>query len=89
MSNSKHWQGGSTRAWRKVRAYVLRRDSFRCQVRMDGCTVRATCVHHLDGKALGDDPSRLVASCNSCNQAIGDPARTVPDPPLTETRTPW
>ena len=56
---------------------------------MDGCTVRATCVHHLDGKALGDDPSRLVASCNSCNQAIGDPARTVPDPPLTETRTPW
>jgi 5-methylcytosine-specific restriction endonuclease McrA len=70
------WEGGSTRAWRKIRAYVLRRDQYRCQLRIAGiCKVRANCVHHLDGKALGDDPARCVASCTPCNLHVGDPNR--------------
>ena len=70
------WQGGSTRAWRKTRAMVLRRDRYRCQLRRPGCTLRADCVHHLDGKAAGDNPARLLASCQHCNLAIGDPTKT-------------
>jgi 5-methylcytosine-specific restriction endonuclease McrA len=77
---SKAWSGGSTRAWRKTRARVLARDGEVCQLRLDCCTWRATEVHHLDGKAEGDDDtSRLVAVCHACHEAVtaaeqrGDP----------------
>lgn len=76
---SRSWKGGSTRAWRKVRLRVLARDGWVCRLQLDGCTTRAEHVHHLDGKASGDDPARLVAACRSCNLQVGDPTRT-PDP---------
>jgi 5-methylcytosine-specific restriction endonuclease McrA len=74
------WGKGSTRAWRKTRAYVLDRDKWRCQVRGPGCTVYADQVHHLYGKAQGDDPAGLVASCQACNLAVGDPNQGTRDP---------
>ena len=83
---SKAWAGGSTRAWRTIRAAVLNRDGHRCQLRLDVCTVTATCVHHTLGKALGDDPAHLVAACEPCNQAVGDPRRHDPAP---RPRTRW
>ena len=77
---SRGWEGGSTRAWRKTRQAVLDRDQHRCQLQLDGCTTRATCVHHLRGKVMGDDPAWLVASCQACNLRIGDPNSGTTDP---------
>ena len=75
------WDGGSTRAWRKVRARVLARDSYLCQLRLDVCTTTATCVHHTQGRAAtGDNPRYLVASCRECNAQVGDPTRHDPAP---------
>lgn len=81
------WGKGSTRAWRKLRAQILARDGYRCQLKIPGtCKTLATCVHHLDGKAMGDDPARLVASCTPCNLAVGDPTAHDPSP---QPRTAW
>ena len=75
------WQGGSTRAWRKLRAAVLLRDGYRCQLKLDGCEGTATHAHHTKGRAVtGDDPAHLVAACASCNLKVGDPQRLA-DPP--------
>lgn len=72
MSNG--WGKGSTRAWRRVRDVVLRRDGYRCQIRIRGaCTETATVVHHKRGKAAGDDPAHLEAACWECNNRVGDP----------------
>jgi hypothetical protein len=78
---SRAWAGGSTRAWRRLRLWVLDRDGWRCRLRIAGvCTDVATCVHHTLGRAVtGDDPAYLVASCDPCNKHVGDPARK-PDP---------
>lgn len=75
---SKSWSGGSTRAWRKLRMRVLARDGFACRLRLPGCTERATDVHHVAGKAQGDDPALLVAACHACNMVVGDPTRYNP-----------
>jgi 5-methylcytosine-specific restriction endonuclease McrA len=57
--------GGSTWAWRKVRAKVLARDRHRC-VR---CGAPAVVVHHA--RALGeggrDDPRNLASLCARCH----------------------
>lgn len=74
------WAGGSTRAWRALRVTVLARDAFECKLQTDRCTLVATCVHHLRGKAYGDDPEYLVAACEPCNLKVGDPGRQA-DPP--------
>lgn len=79
---SRSWASGSTRRWRQIRAAVLARDGYRCRVQIEGvCTGRATCVHHVHGRAVtGDDPRYLVASCDPCNQAMGDPTKYDPQP---------
>lgn len=79
---SKGWQGGSTRAHRRARAFVLARDGGRCQVRIPGvCTTVATCAHHTLGKSVtGDDPAHMVASCTACNLHVGDPRSLDPEP---------
>lgn len=77
---SKGWEGGSTRAWRRVRRHVLERDGYLCRLKLDGCTTRATHVHHLAGKGAGDDPANLVAACQHCNLKVGDPTKHDPDP---------
>jgi 5-methylcytosine-specific restriction endonuclease McrA len=58
-----------------VRAQVLARDGFRCQIRLEGiCTVTATEVDHVDPLALYGptcDLSRLRAACGPCNHHLG------------------
>ncbi|HEX4725682.1 MAG TPA: hypothetical protein VH333_24435 [Pseudonocardiaceae bacterium] len=79
MSNA--WSGGSTTKWRRLRASVLaeneRTNAGRCTLALPGvCTGVATQVHHIAGKAHGDDPRLLVACCEPCNGRIGNPQRT-------------
>lgn len=66
---SKAWSGGSTRAWRQLRCEVLDRDHHQCGLKHAHCEGSATEVHHLDGKANGDeaDHSRYVAACRRCH----------------------
>ncbi len=82
------WGRGSTRAWRKTRKSVLDRDGHRCQLMLGGCTTIATHAHHLDGKAAGDNPDRIVAACEHCNLVTGDPAAPGHDPEHVQ-RTAW
>lgn len=77
---SRGWKGGSTRAWRRTRRLVLERDGYRCQLKLEGCTTRATTAHHTKGKAMGDDPRHLVAACQPCNLKVGDPTKADPEP---------
>lgn len=87
--SSKRWPNGSTRDWRKTRAYVLERDQRRCQLRRPGCTFRATHVHHTgDRTVTGDDPKYLLAACEHCNLSAGDPTRAGNDP-APQPRTAW
>ena len=58
--------------WKQVRLAVLERDSYRCQIRLPGCTFKATQVDHiLPVKDHGPtfDPALLRAACQSCNLA--------------------
>jgi len=51
---------GSTRAWRKVRALVLIRDNYRCQL-----PVAADGTHVPDGHPAGIDPDGQIRRCLS------------------------
>lgn len=86
---SKGWAGGSTRAWRTLRAAVLKRDGGMCTIKLDGCQTYANQVHHLDGVGAGKvtTPDRLAAACWSCNSKLGEPTRTDPEP--NQPRTNW
>jgi len=82
---SKGWAKGSTAQWRKIRAWVLLdnrvHNEGRCTLHIPGvCTGQATQVHHTRGKAYGDDPKYLMAVCQACNNAIGDPTKNNPQP---------
>jgi len=70
------WTNGSTRRWRRIRLAVLQRDGWVCQLRLAGCTGRATCAHHVLGRSVtGDSMEHIVASCTSCNLKVGQPGR--------------
>jgi hypothetical protein len=97
MSNS--WKGGSTRAWRRLRAWVLLRDAGKgCRAHREGwcdranappheCADRGETAHHTRGKAVtGDDPEHIVAACTVCNLAIGDPSKGADPPGRSSTR---
>lgn len=88
---SRSWRNGSTSAHRRLRAYILSRDGYICRLAYPGvwvtkhgkeykCLGIANSVHHLDGKAQGDNPDRMVAACMPCNLRAGDPQQQ-PDPP--------
>lgn len=88
---SSGWEGGSTRAWRRVRADVLAAARYRCQVRTSVCTGDAPLegghVHHTLGKAITElDPRYLLAACRACNLHVGDPAKNPDPPPVRKTR---
>jgi hypothetical protein len=88
ISMSKAWAAGSTTAWRKTRAEVLKNNLInnqgRCRLLLpEVCTGRATQVHHTLGRAVtGDDPRYLMAVCAQCNVKVGNPA-THKDTPST------
>lgn len=45
------------------------------------CTAHPTVAHHTRGRAVtGDDPAHIVASCEACNLAIGEPEPEPIDP---------
>ncbi len=85
---SKAWEGGSTRAWRKLRLEILARDNWKCRIRIpEKCTGEATQVHHTLGrKVTGDDPAHLESACAPCNRAVGEPGKRTIRP---EPRTTW
>jgi 5-methylcytosine-specific restriction protein A len=74
---------GSTRAWRKVRAAVLQRDNYQCQLRDVGCTIQASEVDHTTNvaslgvrRADAIDPNRCRASCADCHRRKSQRERT-------------
>lgn len=79
---------GSTRSWRKVRAFVLDRDAHRCQIRKPGCTEHAETVHHKLGRGVSEDPADLEAACWPCNRGEGSPETSGHNPQPTR-RTQW
>lgn len=82
---SRSWAKGSTYAWRKMRRAILLANQHenrgRCTLAIPKvCTHTATEVHHVKGKAHGDDPKWLVPCCKPCNLHVGSPARHSPQP---------
>lgn len=90
---SRAWAKGSTTAWRRLRAQVLQRDEYQCQLRLDECvglerwslTGKGQAhAHHIKGRAItGDDPRWIVCACGPCNLAVGDPKAQRHDPAPT------
>lgn len=78
---------GSTRAWRRLRAFVLDRDGWRCQLPADDrpgqlCLDLAEHVDHVTPRALGgtDDPANLRAACATHNLRRGAGRPSTPAP---------
>lgn len=82
-------------AWRKARRAQLERDRYQCQLRYDGCTLRATEVDHIIGADRDPQHRQLRSVCHACHLKVtarqGGGARTPsaaadPDP---VPRTSW
>lgn len=60
--------GYNTAAWRRARAAQLRKDRWRCQLRLDGCQGAASEVDHIHG--IDADPQHrfLRSVCSSCHK---------------------
>ena len=67
-------RSGSTRRWRRLRAFVLQRDGGRC-VRC-GSRVRLEC-HHVVPLASGgrDEPANCRTHCVDCHNGLHGPLR--------------
>jgi 5-methylcytosine-specific restriction protein A len=60
----------NTRAYRRLRVWILDRDRHACQIHGPNCTRAATEVDHVICRADGGDcfdPSNLRAACRPCN----------------------
>lgn len=66
--------------WQTLRRRILARDKGICQLRLPGCTHRATDVDHIDNRDDHGD-GNLQAACSPCNQAKN--LLTRPKPPST------
>lgn len=66
---------GSTRAWRLLRAKVLREEPT-CRIRGPGCTHTATTVDHIHPRSLRPDLAmnrrNLRGACAHCNYSRGN-----------------
>ena len=60
--------------WQRTSASVIARDGGVCQLRLAGCTVRATTTDHVIAKANGgtDDDANLITTCRPCNSKKRD-----------------
>lgn len=65
----------STPQWRRTRAYVMARDKGVCQLRYEGCLLKASEVDHIiersdlpAGSTLHLDPQNLRAVCSPCHK---------------------
>lgn len=86
------WLRGSTRAWRRTRLTVLNRDGWTCRLcgqvidpKLKPPHPKSSSVHHVLGKAYGDDPVHLVAAHRLCNQQAGDPTKAADPAPRPVT----
>lgn len=90
---------GSTRRWRRIRAYVLERDAFACRFVLDEetgerCGAYADHVHHIDprarddGSGMVDDPAKLAAACARHNLENGSTGGLVAAPRDTRPARP-
>lgn len=64
-----------SRQWEHLRASVLRRDGYRCQIcRRYGRLRQATTVHHIkhldEYPELALDPSNLISVCTACHAEL-------------------
>lgn len=97
---SRYWRAGSSTAWRKMRAHILDRDRYQCQMpTLVGlpCLAPASTVDHITPLAEGGaflDPANLRAACARHNYAAG--ARLTnsrsgkqPRPPRPMTTDAW
>lgn len=76
-------------AWQRKSKRVIARDGGVCQLRLNGCTGRATTADHIVPKIQGgtDDDSNLQAACNTCNASKGGRlARGAPNRERNELR---
>jgi 5-methylcytosine-specific restriction endonuclease McrA len=62
-----------TREWRRRSKACLQRDGYWCQIRLPGCTGRATVADHIVEMQQGGDRlpplEGLQAACRHCNTA--------------------
>lgn len=72
MVNNNQWSGSNRSQrlpsnWAALRAAILKRDNYLCQLRWSGCDGQATDVDHIKA---GDDhrPENLQAACRSCHK---------------------
>ena len=66
------WQGSSRKAtlpkrWAVIRLRALRRDKVLCQLRLKGCTGRATEVDHI-GDRNDHSLANLRSVCSACHK---------------------
>lgn len=75
------WSNLSSRERARIRAIVLERDGYRCQLKLKGCTTIATQFDHIvDRRIAGDGPDNGQAACAWCNTSKGEPGRHDPNP---------
>jgi 5-methylcytosine-specific restriction endonuclease McrA len=68
--------GLTTSRWQRLRTAALRRDRFLCQLRLSGCTQKATTVHlrpELAGDHLSASLGDLSSCCAHCHGAVDAP----------------
>lgn len=79
-------------AWKRARLACLRRASWRCEIRLDGCQGAASQADHVDQLANDPGHQRLRAACRSCHGKVtaqqGGGARQQGDPE-PRPRTQW
>lgn len=80
------WNGYDDPSWGKIRADILKRDGFRCQIKkQDGnlCGEIAVTVHHINSPnkfpELGLDGENLISACQKCHDGITREGRAVRD----------
>jgi hypothetical protein len=44
----------------------------KCQLKMEGCTIKSTCIHHTEGRGVNEVKNEKTwkASCTSCNRVV-------------------
>lgn len=59
---------GSTRAWRKLRGEVIRRDGYRCASCGEAGFGAGLEVHHVNGNHADNNRANLITLCSACHQ---------------------
>lgn len=74
--------------YKAARLFVLNRDHWTCQMRLEGCVRKANTVHHKGGVSDANlcDTNIMVAACKQCNTKEGRPGIRNPAP---VRRTQW